>query len=489
MPRVTGARVHDDPVAARSGPVSVSPPGLVARILLAGIVLVFAAMAALVILDVIPLMALLVPIAVVFAATLVGLAIVRFEMFILTLLVIRSSLDLLKSGGGGTSAGEAATLVALLMMGASIGWLILQGRTHRPGPPSPLSLGLVFFTMAVGISVVGSSQISVSAAEFLRVVAGVLMFFVVDRLLTEGMPLRRLLIALFASTAVPVLIPIFGWLTGTSFSRVKDGVEALASTFVLSNNFAHFLVPFLIIGFSLVGQVPKRQYRVILAIFLAIGTVELVLTNTRGAWLALLVGIVIVGFVQNKAVLIATIIGVALVALLVPSVNERITNLGEDPDRPRETSSWTWRVQHWETIIPLASDNPITGIGIGMTANVTANQKEPHNDYVRAYVETGLVGLAAYLLAVSGFVWVSYRARRHARNALEAALALGVFAFAVAFAASSVAENLITGIVWLWYALPFAAIANWMVYRDAGSRARQTLPSFDSASPRTDAPA
>lgn len=463
---MTGARVHDDPTAARSGPEPVTSLGLAARIAAAGVVLVFASLAALVILDVVPPMALLIPIAVVFAATLVGLAIVRFELFILTLLVIRSSLDLLKSAGGGTSAGDAASLVAFLMMGASAGWLILQGRTHRPGPPSPLSLGLVFFTLAVGISVVGSSQISVSAAEFLRVVAGVLMFFVVDRLLTEGMPLRRLLIALFASTAVPILVPVFGWLTGISFSRVKDGVEALASTFVLSNNFAHFLVPFLIIGFALVGQVPKWQYRVTLAIFLAIGVFELVLTNTRGAWFALIVGVVIVGFVQNKAVLLAIIIGVVLVAALVPSVNERIANLNADPDRPRESSSWAWRIQHWETILPLASDNPVTGIGIGMTAKVTANQKEPHNDYVRAYVETGVVGLAAYLLAVGGFVWVAYRARKRAKSGFEEALALGIFAFAAAFAASSVAENLITGIVWLWYALPFAAIANWMTFRD-----------------------
>lgn len=461
---MTGTRVGDDPTSARDE-TTASHLGIVTRLMAAIVVLVLAGLAALVVLGVIPVIALIAPVAVLAAALLVVLSIVRFELFILILLVVRSSLDLVKSSGGGTSATDPASLLAFLMLGASAGWLILQGRTRRTGSPSPLSLGLVFFTVAAGISVVGSAQIGVSSAAFVRIVAGVIMYFVIDRLLTEGMPLRRLLIALFASTIVPILVPVFGWLTGTSFSRVKDGVEALASTFVLSNNFAHFLVPFLIVGFALVTQVPKRRYRVVLAIFLAIGTFELVLTNTRGAWLALIVGIVIVGFVQNKAVLIATMVGVALVAVLVPTVNERITNLGADPDRPRETSSWAWRVQHWETIIPLASDNPITGIGIGMTAKVTANQKEPHNDYVRAYVEAGVVGLAAYLLTVGGFVWVAFRARKRAKSGFEAALALGIFAFAVAFAASSVAENLITGIVWLWYALPFAAIANWMAFR------------------------
>ena len=50
---------------------------------------------------------------------------------------------------------------------------------------------------------------------------------------------------------------------------------------------------------------------------------------------------------------------------------------------------------------------------------------------------------------------------------------LGIFAYSVAFAVSSVAENLITGVGWLWYAMPLAAIANWIAHRsipEIGSR-------------------
>lgn len=421
----------------------------------------------------------LAPVALIAGVALVALAIVRFETFILTLLVIRSSLDLAKSTTAGSSVSDPASIVALLMIGASIGWLIIQGPARPTRPLSPLSFGLVLFTMAVGVSIIGSAQLGVSAGTFLRILSGALMFFVVDRLLSQGMPLRRLIVALFLSTIIPVLLPVIGALSGHDFTRTKDGVQALTSTFVLSNNFAHFLVPFLIIGLALVSQI-RPPARWALVIFLVIGLVELVSTNTRGAWAALIIGAATVGLARHKALLLVLVVGTVLAIALVPTVNQRLANLSPDPDRPRTESSWTWRIEHWGTIIPLASENPITGIGTGMTARVTIDHKEPHNDYVRAYVETGLLGLGAYLWFVGSFLWVAHRSRKRARGGFEASLTLGIFAYAVAFAISSVAENLITGVAWLWYAMPLAAIVNWIACRPSlpiGIGASDAAPS------------
>jgi putative inorganic carbon (HCO3(-)) transporter len=443
-----------------------SPPlGSLARFVVAISLAAIAVLGVLALTGLVPPALAIAPAALLSGTAIVVLAVVKFEAFILILIVIRSSLDLAKSSATGSSLTEPASLLALLMMGASIGWLIAQGPVRPHRRLSPLGVSLVLFTLAVGVSVIGSAQIGVSAAAFLKIVSGILMFFVVDRLLTEGMPLRRLIIALFASTIVPVLLPIVGRFTGHDFSRVKDGVESLASTFVLSNNFAHFLVPFLIIGFALLGSIPWRRGRLVMAVFLIIGLVELVYTNTRGAWVALVAGIAIVGFVQSKALLLGIVASTVLIIALVPTVNQRLANLNLNPDRPRTETSWTWRIDHWGAIIPLAAANPVTGIGIGMTAEVTQDHKEPHSDYVRAYVEMGLFGLGAYLLATAAFIGVAHRARTRARGAIETALALGIFAYSIAFAVSSVADNLITGVGWLWYAMPLAAIANWMTYR------------------------
>ncbi len=439
--------------------------GLFSRVTAAIAVLVFAGFLALALVGAIPAELLLIAIALVSGVALVTLAAVRFEVFILTLIVVRSSLDVLKTSASGSSVTDPASLVALLMIGASVAWLIAQRGSGPRRPLSPLSLGLALFALAAGVSVIGAAQMGPSIGVFLRVLSGILMFFVVGRLLAGGMPLKRLVLALAASTIVPVLLPLVGLPFGITFTRTKDGVEALASTFFLSNNFAHYLVPFLIVALALRGQVSDRRKRWVLTGFLAIGLVELTYTNTRGAWAALIVGAVIVGFVQHKGVLVGIIAATVLAIAFIPTINQRLADLGSNPDLPRTESSWSWRVGQWETIIPLANENPVTGIGIGMTAVVTPNHKQPHNDYVRAYVEMGLFGLAAYLLSVVGFVWVSHRSRRRARTAFETALTLGIFAYSVAFAVSSVAENLITGVGWLWYAMPLAAIANWIAYR------------------------
>jgi O-antigen ligase len=117
-----------------------------------------------------------------------------------------------------------------------------------------------------------------------------------------------------------------------------------------------------------------------------------------------------------------------------------------------------WRIQYWQQVLTL-QDNPLLGIGFKEVELTNAAAKAPHNDPIRVYVETGMIGLAAY-------VWLLVRLGVEARTSLRRAPRGLPRGLAVAFAASwtgfvvlSLTANVITQLVILWYFVTIVALA------------------------------
>jgi putative inorganic carbon (hco3(-)) transporter len=125
-------------------------------------------------------------------------------------------------------------------------------------------------------------------------------------------------------------------------------------------------------------------------------------------------------------------------------------------------------------VLPLANSSPVTGIGLTSTQFATDEAKQPHNDFVRAYVETGLIGLGAYLAVLVALVALGLRAVRVSPpGTLDRGVAVGFLGCAVAFVAVSLAANVLSNVVLLWYLFAFAAAASFV--------ARQQPPPLDTS--------
>ncbi|MEK8106144.1 O-antigen ligase family protein [Micromonospora sp. M12] len=122
----------------------------------------------------------------------------------------------------------------------------------------------------------------------------------------------------------------------------------------------------------------------------------LLLTNTRSALLGAAIGLVVVAALHRSKRMLVTLCLVAVVGVaLVPAVGERFAQLGTSRAVGGDPTGNTlaWRIGYWTEIVTLADRNPVTGIGPNMTQRETDEAKKPHNDFLRAYVETGLLGL------------------------------------------------------------------------------------------------
>jgi putative inorganic carbon (HCO3(-)) transporter len=288
------------------------------------------------------------------------------------------------------------------------------------------------------------------------------MFFVVVRLIRSGDQLRRVLVAVMVSSLIPIAVALYGALKG-GFAEQKGDFSRITSTFQQSNGFSRYIMLIVIVSVALYRHVSPRA-RLPLAALMACSSISLLLTYTRSAWLATAAALFAIGLLQSRRIVVGLVVTAMALFVTVPSISGRFADLVSDTDTeiPGEThgNSLAWRFAYWtEDVLPLARENPITGIGLKNTPIATEEAKEPHNDFLRAYVETGLVGLAAYLGLIAALIRTARRALRHARPGLDRGVAVGFTGCVVAFVLVSVVANVMSQVVFLWYFFALAAAA------------------------------
>jgi O-antigen ligase len=395
----------------------------------------------------------------------------RMEYFVLALLALRSCLDVSRLNGGEQTQTVAnpSSLVALMFLVVGGAWLLARRSTGYRFPTSFLQRALILFGVAAALNVVGSADPAVSGLEFLRTLAALLMFFMVDRILEQTNRPDRILIAAFASAIVPVLIGLVGPYVGVHLVETKDRIERITSTFVGANAFSYYLVVLALMAAG-VAFYAKPKVKWPLFAFSGVLTLTLVLTYTRTAWIAFAAGVLLLAAFAGKKVFIVMIAGMALAVLFIPGIGARFQELGSDNTYNEfRRDSLEWRFAYWTDIIPLANSNPVTGIGLKMTPELSG--KLPHNDYLRSYVEMGLVGLVSFVVMLVAMIRTPWKALRTATDPLQRGILLGFLAIAVAIGVASLADNLINQVVVLWYVFAFAGCANWAARRVAEQRA------------------
>lgn len=400
------------------------------------------------------------------------LALTRFAGFVYLLLLTRTGLDLLKLSGpaaGNTNTNSAAargldpsTLVGVLFVVAGLLWLLAQYSARDRPPRSRLWVAWLALVGAGLLSLFGSQSPAVSVIGLTRIVAVAVMFLVMEQLIHDTASLRQALVVAFCSLVIPLAYTTFGFVIGSPAADIKSSFVRITGPFSQSTTFSRYLAFMIVFGVAILPYV-KGRMRVALLSGLGLSGVFLLLTLTRGALLATALGLIGVAILQRRWKLLISLGAAALLALmLVPGLGSRLDAVTQDRavGQAPTSNSLEWRFAYWSETLPLANGNPINGIGVDMTQYKTDVAKQPHNDFIKAYVETGLVGLAAYLFLCWQLVIIGVRAvRTTARGTFERAVGVGYLACACMFVLQSVAANVISSVVVLWYLAVFAAAA------------------------------
>lgn len=416
------------------------------------------------------------PLAVAAGVLVAVLALTRFAAYVLLMLAVRPCVDLFKlSGptagtggdGGGARALDPSTLVGVLFLIAAGLWLAAQARADGRLRTSPLGVALVLVAATGAVSALGSASPSSSALEVLRILTVVAMFLVLEQLLPRRGMVRRVLVAVYVSLALALGYTLLMSLLGSPPSEVKGSFTRISGPFSQSTTFGRYLMFMVIFGCGIFRFLDRRA-KVALGVLLGLSLGFLALTNTRGAIIGAAIGLVVVAVLHRSARLAVALCLAAVAAVAVaPGVADRFAQLGDAREVGGDPTGNTlaWRADYWAQVVTLANRNPVTGIGPNMTVRETDEAKKPHNDFLRAYVETGVLGLLAYL----GMILLCLRTaalavRRAPPGTLGRGIAVGFAGCAVAFVAVSAASNVISNVVTLWYFVAFAAMAGLVAF-------------------------
>jgi len=126
--------------------------------------------------------------------------------------------------------------------------------------------------------------------------------------------------------------------------------------------------------------------------------VSLGLTYSRGAWVAFILCLFLLGIKNWKLLLPVTLIVVIFLTLFYPKLNE---------ERSSITNFITFsynnnRLGYWSRSLSIIKDYPILGSGINTYSSVQWRYNVgwggyPHNSYLQMMAETGIIGLSSFL--------------------------------------------------------------------------------------------
>jgi O-antigen ligase len=386
-----------------------------------------------------------------FGAAAAAAAFFRYEWFILGLIAIRSVLDVFDTGFRSGTTMEPAAAVAVLLIVTGFMWLAAQwsvGALRRPAPPT---IALWALVLAGLVSTVMSSDREASIEWNIRLVAGVVMFTVLEQMLAQRPSfVRPLLLAVVASAVVPITVGFYQAATGSGSETY--GMQRVRSTFPQPNTFGTYLVIVLLacVALATVLRGPRRS---VLAALVAAGGAALVLTLARGAWIAATAGLVLLGIKLERRLLWLLAAGVLAAIALAPSTVARVQDLTDEHYTGNgNANSLEWRIQYWGELIESSSGTTrLNGIGLEEVQRTTTEELQPHNVFVQTYVELGAFGVAA-LIAVIATMWIYLVDRaRVARTPFDRGVAWGACAVGLALLVLFVSENLLTYVGAYWY--------------------------------------
>jgi len=166
---------------------------------------------------------------------------------------------------------------------------------------------------------------------------------------------------------------------------------------------------------------------------------------SRSGYLATLVGLVTVGFLKNKLILVVLIaLGFFWQVLLPTAVKQRI-EMTKSEDGLDDTS--LQRFGMWEIGKEIVISSPILGAGIEAAHAINISPEgfdgriwhSFHNGYVQQAVETGLVGLGIYIWIFVLMIKIGWRLYKVADDGFQKGLGLGLIACVLSCMAGNVA--------------------------------------------------
>ena len=408
-----------------------------------------------------------------------GLVLLRLSINLLFyfLILIRPSLDILGNYNIVLSPDlpsiNIAGIVAIISILVSF---IIIYRSKISILSIPLSfIFILLFLIYIIFTIISTYPVD-SINELIRVLSFLLMYFTGYVLIQSKDDLINFVKVVIVSSIIPTSVGYFQLLNGAGLYTNPGFENRIAGTFGHPNVLGYFLLIIiaLMVYMFFENSIKKPLYKVAFVGYGILLAILLIATYTRGAWIGLallLVGVSLIRYTK-KALIMGSIItpiiviGVAGYIWLEQNIWYNLTPLEDIPVIARvvglfngdPSDSIIWRQVMWADMYNKGLSRPWTGFGTGtieiiveQVRGVSLGALEAHNDYIKIFVEMGIIGLVAYVLFIIGIVYSLLIRIQSRKDTLLLIMTFLVFAIYL----SSIWDNLLrqTAVMWIFFGL------------------------------------
>ena len=317
----------------------------------------------------------------------------------------------------------SATTIALTALYLS--WLIriLAKRDSRARPSLHMNLSLLLYLAATVISIVVAQDTALALFEvFLVAQACLVYFYVANSICTRRdvmFVVSMLLIGCLLESIVVIAIRLFMTPATTWNGPIHiyadiaplTGTMRIGGTVGSPNTAAAYFSLLLAIAAGLLFTKIGFVHKWLSVAVLAFGSVALILTFSRGGWIALAVAIAVICFFawrQRRSSLKVPIAILVILAMIYVPFHSLISArmLGDDKGSAES------RIPLNKLAFRMIGDNPLLGVGannftVVMPRYLTSEFRSEflytvHNTYLLIWTEIGIAGLLAYLAFLLG---------------------------------------------------------------------------------------
>lgn len=335
---------------------------------------------------------------------------------------------------------------------------------------------LQFFAVCLTLFVLTTADHFDVALSGLRATAqSILWFFVLTRLLRDAADVRRVYLCMVLAAFVISLHGIYQYIIKVPIPpHWTDQAESSVRTRVYSifgspNILGDYLLLFTPMALALVYYSKKLWLRLLFLGMVACMLLGCLFTMSRGAWIGMIVGVVVFSLLVDLR-LLALIGAGGVLSLAIPFVSSRVLYLFSGAFA--ESTARGGRQVRWNTAIGYLNTyaDPRFGMGFGRFGGAVAMQNQINsnleyfyvdNYYVKILVENGYVGLGSYLLMMLGLLWAGFRSWYAVRREASRPLVSGMLAGLCGVLAHCYFENIFEEPYMLVY---FWTIAAMMVF-------------------------
>ena len=367
---------------------------------------------------------------------------------------------------------------------------------HLPPPASPFNITMLLWGLALIVGIL----VTADPSETLPKATGLILGLAVWRYLILAARTRRriamavalLLLLCLGFSLIGVMslqeIPKIPLLA--SFNPFRAGsLPSVSGLAIHPNQLAGLICLYLPLLISLLAappfDLPPRRTRFFIGFATALTVAILILTQSRGGWVAAAAGlfmlVVLWAFVLPQSTIRRSLRLLAVAGVLAGLIAvvwigpERIRDLWLNP--PAETAVGTlitlnYRKELWPWAVTAVADFPFTGVGLGAFRQVAfrlyplpmtpeSDIGHAHNIFLQTALDVGLPGLAVYLAILFVAVATGWRVARQRVEYRSVTLGLlaGLAAVHVFGLADALALGSKPGIVF-WFALGLLAAMN-----------------------------